>query len=262
LNLLRTAAFYEAGRFRVCCFEPPHSLCWGFMRTHNQLLAALPAATFRRLTPHLKSVTLAVGERLYASTGALRFAYFPVDSIVTLSFAVGGRAMAKAWPIGCEGMVGICLLLGGAARRFNRAEVQFRGTALRIPASALLAEFRRRGALQRLLLRYVFASITQASQLSVCNLYHSADQRLCRFLSRGFDRANGEALVITQSQIAALLGLRREAITEIALQLQVAGIIQYRRGSITLIDRRALEKRACACDAIIRRAFAAVSERT
>jgi hypothetical protein len=230
------------------------------MRTHNQLLAALPAATFRRLSPHLRSVTLAVGERLYPPTGKLRFAYFPVDSIVTLAYAIEGRAMAKAWPIGREGMVGICLLLGGPHRRYNQAEVQFRGVALRIPAAALLAEFRRGGALQRLLLRYVFASITQASQLGVCNLYHSADQRLCRFLSRGFDRVNGQDLVITQSRIAELLGLRREAITEIALQLQEAGVIQYCRGSITLINRRALEKRACACDEIIRCAFAAVSQ--
>jgi hypothetical protein len=229
------------------------------MPTQNQLLAALPAATFRRLSPHLKSVTLAVGEHLYPSMGALRFVYFPVDSIVTVSYAIEARAMAKAWPVGREGMVGICSLLGGPHRRYNHAEVQFRGVALRIPASALLAEFRRGGALQRLLLRYVFACITQASQLSVCNLYHSADQRLCRFLSRGFDRVSGKDLVITQSRIAALLGLRREAITEIALQLQGAGVIKYCRGSIALIDRRALEKRACACDEIIRCAFAAVA---
>jgi hypothetical protein len=228
--------------------------------TRNQLLAALPAATFRRLSPHFESVTLVVGERLYPPAGRMKFAYFPVDSIVTLSYAIGERAMAKAWPIGREGMVGICLLLGGPHRRYNQAEVQFGGNALRIPAPALMTEFRRGGALQRLLLRYVFASITQASQLSVCNLYHSADQRLCRFLSRGFDRANGKDLVITQSRIAALLGLRREAITEIALQLQEAGVIKYFRGSITLMNRRALEKRACACDEIIRRAFAAVSE--
>jgi hypothetical protein len=229
------------------------------MRTQNQLLAALPAATLRRLSPHFESVTLAVGEHLYPAAGTLQFAYFPVDSIITLSYAIGGSAMAKAWPIGREGMVGICLLLGAPHRRYDQAEVQFRGAALRISASALRAEFRRGGALQRLFLRYVFASITQASQLSVCNLYHSADQRLCRFLSRGFDRVNGKDMIITQSRIAALLGLRREGITDIALQLQQAGIIKYCRGSITLLDRRALEKRACACDEIIRRAFAGVS---
>jgi Crp-like helix-turn-helix protein len=229
------------------------------MRTYNKLLAALPAATFRRLSPHLVSVTLAVGEHLYPTAGTMRFAYFPIDCIVTLSYAIGARTMAKAWPVGREGMVGISLLLGGSQSRYNHAEVQFGGTALRIPAAALLAEFRRAGALQSLLLRYVFALITQASQLGVCNLYHSADQRLCRFLSRGFDRVNGKDLVITQSRIAALLGLRREAITEIALHLQEAGVIEYFRGRITLMDRRALEKRACSCDKIIRGAFAAVS---
>ena len=165
--------------------------------------------------------------------------------------------MAKAWPVGREGIVGISVFLG-SPHRDSRADVQFAGLAYRISASALQSEFRRAGALQHLLLRYVYALITQASQLAVCNQNHSIEQRVCRFLSRTFDRVDGNKVFITQVRIGMLLGVRRESITLIELQLQRAGIIEYSRGFITLINRKKLEKRACACGGIIRRAFAAV----
>jgi hypothetical protein len=224
----------------------------------NYLLAALPPAVYSRLLPHLEATTLVIDQTLFPPAGPLQFAYFPTDSIVTLAYTVEEGSMAKAWPVGREGMVGISLLLG-SLHRDNRADVQFGGLAYRIAASALWSEFRRAGALQRLLLRYVFALMTQASQLSVCNLYHSTEQRLCRFLSRAFDRVSGGEICITQTRIAMLLGVRREGITEIALQLQDAGIIKYVRGRITLVNRSSLDARACACAKIIRRAFADVS---
>jgi len=122
-----------------------------------------------------------------------------------------------------------------------------------------VAEFRRAGALQRLLLRYVFALVTQSSQLSVCHRHHTIEQR-CNFLSRTFDQVNGNNAFITHVKIGMLLGVRRESVTEIAVRLQGAGIIKYCRGQIALIDRKSLEARACACGRIIRRAFATVSE--
>jgi CRP-like cAMP-binding protein len=228
--------------------------------TANQLLAALPAAAYRRLLPHLEAITLAVDQTLFPAAGPLRFAYFPTDSIVTLAYAIEEGAMAKAWTVGREGVVGISLFLG-SPHRDNRAVVQFIGRAFRISAAVLRNEFRRAGALQHLLLRYVFALMTQASQLSVCNLYHSTDQRLCRFLSRAFDRVNRDEVFITHARIGLLLGVRREAITEIALRLQKARIIKYRPGHITLVNREKLEARACACGEIIRRAVASVSEK-
>ena len=226
--------------------------------TENQLLAALPSAVYQRLRPHLEPCILTVDQKLFPRVGPLKFGFFPVDSIVTLSYAIGDRAMAKAWPVGREGLAGISLLSDGA-HRDNQADVQFGGLAYRIPAGVLRREFRRGGAAQHLLLRYVFASITQASQLSVCNLYHSADKRLCRFLSRGFARVGGKELFITHARIARLLGLRREAITEIAMELHEAGIIRYCRGHITLMNGKSLDARACACNAIIRRAFEEVT---
>ena len=227
----------------------------------NRLLAALPKASYRRLLPDLEATTLQVGKALFHPTGARsRYAYFPADAIVTLSYALeDGGAIAKAWPVGREGMVGIALFLGGP-KRDNGVDVQISGCAFRLPASALLNEFRRAGAFQHLLLRYVFALVTQASQIGVCNHDHAIEQRLCRFLSVGFDRTSANEMAFTHDRIAVLLDVRRESITQAASQLQSAGIIEYRRGYIRLISRKMLEERSRACSGIIRRAFQAVLE--
>ena len=226
----------------------------------NRLLAALPETAYRRLLPDLEASTLRVGDTLFRPAGQLQYAYFPTTSIVTLSYAVAeDGAMAKAWPVGREGMVGISLFLG-EPKRGNRADVQIGGVAFRLPASALLAEFKRAEALQHLLLRYVFALVTQASQLGLCNHYHPIEQRLCRFLSLLFDRVPGDEVEITQERIARLLGVRRVSITQAAVHLHAAGVIEYWRGHVHLVSRTKLEARACPCAAIIRRAFASVTK--
>lgn len=167
--------------------------------------------------------------------------------------------MAKAWPVGREGVVGVSIFLGGAQRE-SRADVQVGGLAFRLPAAALLTEFKRAGEFQEVLLRYVFALLTQASQLGVCANYHPIEQRLCRFLGRLFDRLPGEEVIMTQERIAEFLGVRRVSITGAATQLRAAGIIEYHRGQVRVISRQKLDERSCSCGAIIRRAFNAVSE--
>ena len=229
----------------------------------NRLLAALPEAAYRRLLPDLEATTLRVGEALFHPAGQLQYAYFPTSAVVTLSYGLEeGGLMAKAWPVGREGLVGMSLFLGNPKHdnRDNRAEVQIAGLAFRLPAAALLTEFKRASTFQHLLLRYVFALVTQASQLGLCNHYHSMEQRLCRFFSRLFDRVCGDEVALTHARIAMLLGVRRVTIQELAMKLQSAGIIEYRWGHIQLISRKKLEERSCACDAIIRRAFQAVCE--
>jgi CRP-like cAMP-binding protein len=226
----------------------------------NLILAALPASAYRRLLPHLESTTLAAGETLHRIAGPPQFAYFPTTSIVMVSHAIKEDSpIAKAWAVGREGMVGISLFLSGA-NRDNRADVQCSGLAFRVRARVLRDEFHRAEALQRLLLRYVFALLTEVSQLSVCNLHHSVAQRLCRFLLRAFDSVPAETIFLTHEHIALLLGVRRVSISVAAAKLQAAEIIAYERGRISLINREKLEVRACTCAEIIRRAFEAVSD--
>ncbi len=225
----------------------------------NRLLRALPAADYQRLYPQLQAVDLPAETILFEPKTPTEFAYFPTDSIVTLSYPFAKGAMAKAWSVGREGMVGVSLFLD-SSERDNRAEVESGGFAFRLSAAALRAEFARAGALQRLLLRYVYALVTQSSQLCVCHRHHTVEQRFCDFLYRTFAEAKGRRACITHERIGEQLAVRRESITESALRLQRAGIISYFRGQITLLDRKGLEQRACGCDRIIRRALAAVSE--
>jgi CRP-like cAMP-binding protein len=161
--------------------------------------------------------------------------------------------------VGRQGVVGVSIFLGNA-RREHSAAVQVAGLAFRLPAAALLNEFKRAGMFQHLLLRYVFALVTQASQLGACNYHHSIEQRLCRVLSLWSAKGADHRIAFTHGHIASLLGVRRESITEAASRLQSDGIIEYQRGNIRLISRKKLQERACTCDAIIQRAFQSVFE--
>jgi len=233
--------------------EPSASERYSFRQNH--LLAGLPAAVYRRLLPRLDYVALPAGCVLFRPRGKLQYVYFPVTGIVTMAYGIDRQgATAKAWPIGNEGMVGISSFLGTPIRS-NRAEVQIAGHAFRLDANVLRAEFRRGGVLQQLLLRYVQAVITQASQLGVCNHYHSLNKRLCGFLLRAFDQMPTNELAITQERIAHLLGVRRIGVGAVAAGLQAAGIIRYARGRILLLNHRKLEARACVCHTVIEQEF-------
>jgi CRP-like cAMP-binding protein len=231
----------------------------GATRKANALLAALPDAVYNRLLPDLEVTKLRPGDTLLTPGKTMKYAYFPTGSIVALLHQVdAGGTMGKAWPVGREGVLGISLFLG-VPHFIRRVDVEVGGSAFRLPARALLAEFRRGGAFQQLLLRYVFALIMQASQLGICGQHHPIEQRLCRFLLCAFDRV-GDELGITQQRMAELLGTRRVSISKAAAQLQQEELIDYVRGRVTLVNRKKLEKRSCVCTAIIRRAFEAVLE--
>lgn len=219
----------------------------------NRLLGALPAAVYQRLLPYLELVALPLGQILFPLPGKMRYAYFPTTSVVSLSYVLDKGVAARAWQVGNEGVIGLSSLSGPI--RTDQAEVQTAGYAFRLATHALRTEFDRGGAFQRLLLRYLQALITQVSQLGICNQYHLLDRRLCRFLLRAFDRATANQLAITQQKTADLLGVRRVGVTEAVGRLHAAGIIRCDRGQLTLLSRRKLEARACACYAVIKKEF-------
>jgi len=217
----------------------------------NRLLAALPAADLLRLLPHLERVPLALGEVIYESGGEQAHVYFPASGIVSLLYVMKDGAAAEIAVVGNEGMVGIALFMGGDTTP-SRAVVQSAGIAWRCTPAMIKAEFARGGALQRLLLRYTQALITQMTQTAVCNRHHLLEQQLCRWLLLSLDRLPSRELVMTQQLIANMLGVRREGVTEAAGKLQAAGLIDYSRGRISVLDRAGLEKRACECYAVVR----------
>ena len=219
----------------------------------NQLLAALPDAEWTRWLPQLELVDMPLGQVLYESGGTLRHVYFPISAIVSLLYVMENGASAEIAVVGNEGIVGISLFMGGESTP-SRGIVQSAGQGYRLKAETIKEEFKHAPVLH-LLLRYTQALITQMSQTAVCNRHHSLDQQLCRWLLLSLDRLQGNQLVMTQELIANMLGVRREGVTEGALNLQKGGLISYSRGRITVLDRPGLEKRTCECYAVVKKEY-------
>lgn len=218
----------------------------------NHLLAALPTAEFERLAGRLELVFLPLGKMLYEPGSQMQHAYFPTTSIVSLHYVMATGASAEAAGVGNEGIVGISLFMGGDSTP-SSAVVQTAGHAYRLDARSLKEEFNRYDVLQRLLLRYTQALITQIAQTAACNRHHLVEQQLSRWLLLTLDRSASAELVMTQELLGSMLGVRREGITEAAGHLQELGYIRYRRGHITVIDRAGLETRACECYFVVRK---------
>ncbi len=220
----------------------------------NHLLDALLTADYERMFPNLELVEMPLGEVLYESGGKLKYVYFPTTSIISLLYVMEDGASAEIAVVGNEGILGISIFMGGESTP-SRAVVQSAGFGYRMKAQLLKKEFNQAGPLQRLLLRYTQALITQMAQTAVCNRHHSVDQQLCRWLLLSIDRLSGNELRMTQELIANMLGVRREGVTEAAGNLHKAGLIDYTRGRITVIDRPGLEERVCECYQVVRTEF-------
>jgi CRP-like cAMP-binding protein len=218
----------------------------------NRLLGALPAAELARLAPQLERVPLPLGAVIYESGAKQGHVYFPASGIVSLLYVMNDGAAAEIAVVGNEGMVGLALFMGGETTP-SRAVVQSAGSAWRLEAATIKAEFARGGTLQRVLLLYTQALITMMTQTAVCNRHHVLEQQLCRWLLLSLDRLPSSHVVMTQQLIANMLGVRREGVTEAAGRLQADGLIRYSRGRINVLDRVKLEERVCECYAVVRR---------
>jgi CRP-like cAMP-binding protein len=220
----------------------------------NRLLAALPAADYALLVPHLELTEMPLGSVIHEVGGKQSHVYFPTTAIVALMYITENGASAEVALTGNDGLVGIAVLMGGDTMA-NRAVVQGAGHAYRLPAAAIKQEFQRGGQLQHLGLCYTQALLTQMSQTAVCNRHHSVEQQLCRWLLLSLDRLPTNQMEMTQELIASMLGVRREGVTAAAKKLQAAGVIKYCRGRITILDRDALEQRVCECYGVVRREY-------
>jgi CRP-like cAMP-binding protein len=218
----------------------------------NRLLAALPHAEYERLAPQLELTTLELGVQLYCPGETLEHIYFPTDSIISLLHALANGSTAEIAVVGNDGLFGISLFMGGISTSIQ-AVVQSGGHAYRLNAEAVNHEFILGGAVQSLFLRYTQALMTQMTQTSVCNRHHSLDQQLCRWLLLSLDRLPSNEIRMTHQLISNMLGVRREGVSVAAGRLQEAGLINYARGTITVLDRPGLEARVCECYAVVRK---------
>jgi CRP-like cAMP-binding protein len=191
---------------------------------------------------------------LYESGKTLDYVYFPIACIVSLQFLMEDGASADIAVIGCEGLVGIALFMGGETTPSD-AVVQSPGHGYRLSSASLKSEIENRGALQRLALRYTQALITQIAQTAVCSRYHSVEQQLCRRLLQRLDLLPSSEPRMTLELIADGLGFRREGVTEAVERLQKAGSIEYSSKHIVVVDRVKLETHVCECYAVVKKEY-------
>jgi CRP-like cAMP-binding protein len=228
--------------------------------SRNRLLAALAPDDLCRLAPHLERVDLARGAVLLEPDAELRHVWWPEDCVVSLAIPTREGGAAEAATIGREGMIGFVAALGVPPRALARDLVQVPGRALRLPLATLREAFAASPRLHQVCLCYVAALIAHVLQSVACHALHPVEARLARRLLLFQDRVDGTGpLPITQEFLAATLGVQRTTVTTAARALQQAGLIAYKWGSVTVLDRAGLEGASCGCYGVIREHYERVS---
>jgi len=212
----------------------------------NRLLQALPSRDRRRMLDGCQTVELAFADVLYTPWERLRYVFFPTTSFISLIMPADTAASLEVGLIGSEGMFGISLALGVSVSPVC-ALAQGAGSALRMDAATFRSELAHSQTLRRDIDRYVFVHVSQLAQTAACTRFHVVEARLARWLLMTQDRAHGDTFRITQEFLALMLGVRREGVTKAAGSLQKLGLIHYKRGDITVLDRRGLESASCGC---------------
>jgi CRP-like cAMP-binding protein len=222
--------------------------------TRNRILDALPREDYDRIAPLLEPVEMRRGATVYHPNQPIDHLYFPTGSMVSLVSQMAGGAEVEVGVAGFEGVVGLPYLMGSETSPHLNI-VQLPDGALRARASAVRGEFRRGGALLDVVLRYTQSLLVMSSQTAACNALHTLSERLAKWLLMCQDRTRGDELPLTQEFLSTMLGVRRAGVTEAAIVLQAEGLIKYRRGHITVLDREGLESFACECYPVLKAEF-------
>lgn len=217
--------------------------------TPNQILGALPNS-YREELRTLELVQLESGQVLSEPDQAIEYVYFPNDALISILSLSSEGAAIEIGLVGREGIVGLPAILGGVTP--YRAVVQVGGSTFRVKGREISDAFRKNTTLHELVLRYTNAFLIQIAQSSICNCYHTLQERLCRWLLLARDGTHSDSLVLTHDLIARLLGARRASITVAAGLLQKAGLIRTGRGAITILDPHGLKEMACECYLILK----------
>ena len=224
-------------------FKPSHSTP---APPGNRILEALPREEHARLLPLLSPVRFPKGKVLWEAGDEIRYAFFITSGMVAMLSVTYDAETVEVGMIGNEGMAGVAALLRCETAPYQVVS-QLPSAALRIGVQALRAEFARSPRLQDLLIRYTHALLTQIAQSTSCHRFHTAEQRLCRWLLTTADRAGSNTLPLTQEFLAQMIGVPRSSVTAAAAALQNRGLISYSRGTIILLNRSGLESASCEC---------------
>jgi CRP-like cAMP-binding protein len=212
----------------------------------NRLLDRLSAKDRARVIRECEKVELAFAQILDEPGEAIRNVYFPTGSFVSLFASLGGKSSLEVSLAGSEGVYGLPVAFGVGVSPVH-AMVQGGGTAWRLSPASFGRVLMRVPALRNAVNRYIYVVMSQLMQTAGCNRFHVVEQRLARSLLMTADRAHANTFRVTHEVLAYMLGVRREGITEAASALQRRGLIAYRRGLVTILDRRGLERSSCGC---------------
>jgi CRP-like cAMP-binding protein len=219
-------------------------------RMGNRLLKALSAVEYGRLSPKLRLVELPRGEVLYNSGDRADFVYFPISGVMSLLSTTESGEVIEVGMVGSEGTTCLPVITRQQEMPY-RVLVQIAGDALKIEADAVREEFIRGGRLHDLLICHTHSLFAEITQSAVCNRFHVAEARFCRWLLSMHDRVGSE-IPLTHEIISYMLGADRSNVTRIARTLQDGGSIRYKYGSITILDRARLEAASCECYAVVK----------
>jgi CRP-like cAMP-binding protein len=220
----------------------------------NRLLRELPKESYQRLLPQLQTVPLRLGEILCEAGEPLSYGWFITRGVASLLSTTFGGDTVEVGMIGNEGLVGLPILPKSNHLPY-RVLIQLEGEAQRVPMDVLQREFNAHGPLHDLLLRYICALMVQFTQSGVCNHFHTIEERFCRWLLILHDYASSDTVNLTQELAASMLGVRRTGVSLVAGRLQFAGLISYRRGRITILNREGIEASACECYDVVRKKY-------
>lgn len=224
-------------------------------KSNNRLLNALSFESRSRLMAHCTLVALPLRTSLSRPEEMPRFGYFMLSGMTSLVTTMDDGASAEVSVVGCEGLVNSLHLLGPTPSPIDTF-IQLAGDALRIPFSELRRAYRDTEEIRDRILEFVQCQAMTTAQIAGCSRLHEAEERLVRWLLMAQDRAGTGDLGITQEFLAMMLGARRTTVTLIAGTLQRAGLIEYHRGRVKILDRERLEAAACDCYQVTKRLHA------
>ena len=247
------STFVSASQARPIAMDSGQADGKGTGRARNGILSRLEPEDYDRFSQGLVPVELTSGQRLGEPGRPVEFVYFPVSGLIAIDALAEAGVSVQVGMVGREGMVGLCGIFNHPQMP-NTVTVQSSGAALRVRSAAVREEFERGGALPRLVNAFFYRYLVEVSQSVLCNRLHSINLRLARWLLSSADRLGEERIQMTQEQMAQALGARRSTVTVAAGELQAAGLIDYRRGRIRIVNWEGLETAACECYAVVRRA--------
>jgi CRP-like cAMP-binding protein len=216
----------------------------------NKILAALNEAQYQPLFSQLGFVSLSQGDVLYRAESPISYVYFPLTAVLSMLSTMEDGRTVEVGPVGNEGLVGLRVFLG-AETSLDEVIVHVAGDAMRLRASVLKAALSDQRQLTAKLLRYTQMLLAMTVRSSACNKLHNTEQQLARWLLMMRDYS-GDELALTQDLIALTLGVRRAGVTEAANGFRNAGVIDYRRGQIQIVNPSGLEALACECYAAVK----------